>query len=141
MIYDLWDVYQQGVIGRASEIAESAKRDSKHTDARLHAEALRLDSKIDGLALICQALFEILRDKGGISQEEVEAKVAEIDLRDGRADGRIQGRPTKCPDCDRVAHTRQRVCMYCGAPILGGMLVERSQTARSRRARGKPREG
>ena len=65
MSYDLWDVFQQAQIQSASEAAEAAKRDAKHADARLHAEVLRLESKIDALALICQALFEILRDKGG----------------------------------------------------------------------------
>jgi len=142
MIYDLWDAYQQGQIDDVTSTADAAKRDAKHTDARLHAEVLRLESKIDALALICQALFEILRDKGGITQTEVEAKIKEIDLKDGHQDGRIQGRPTTCPKCHRPAHTRQQVCMYCSAPILGGMLVERPLTARATRTRGNsPRAG
>jgi len=137
MIYDLWDVFQHGKIAAASGAAEDAKRDARHADTRLHAEVLRLESKIDGLALICQALFEILRDKGGVTQDEVDARMKEIDLRDGRADGRIRGQPTKCPQCKRIAHTRQRVCMYCSAPILGGMLAERTLVARSKSNRRK----
>jgi len=85
LLDDLWNVFRQGRTGRASELAEAARRDSRHTDAQLHAEVLRLESKIDGLALICQALFEILRDRGGIEQAEVEAKIADIDLRGGHA--------------------------------------------------------
>ena len=137
-MHDLWDVFQQAQNQSASEAAEAAKRDVRHTDERLHNEVLRLESKIDGLAMICQALFEILRDKGGISQEEVEEKIREIDLRDGREDGRIAGRPTECPQCRRPAHTRQRVCMYCSAAIPGGMLVDRPLIPRSTRTRGKP---
>ena len=57
MIYDLWDVFQHGKIAAASGAAEDAKRDARHADTRLHAEVLRLESKIDGLALICQALL------------------------------------------------------------------------------------
>lgn len=141
MIYDFWDVYQQGLIGSAQETAEAAKRDVGHTDARLHREVLRLESKIDGLALICQALVEILRDRGGVSEVDIEAKVKEIDDRDGRSDGRIAGRPTECPACHRPAHTRQRVCMYCSTPIQGGMIVEKPLTARSLQKRGKLRTG
>ena len=141
MIYDLWDVYQHGQISSARETAEAAKRDAGHTDARLHHEVLRLDSKIDGLAMICQALVEILRDRGGVSEADIEAKMKEIDDRDGRSDGRIAGKPTECPSCRRPAHTRQRVCMYCSTPIQGGMMVERPQTAGRARTRGKPRTG
>jgi hypothetical protein len=141
VIYDLWDVYQQGQIASATDTAESAKRDATHTDARLHQEVLRLESKIDGLALICQALVEILRDSGGVSEAAMEAKMKEIDDRDGRSDGRIAGHPTECPSCHRPAHTRQRVCMYCSAPIPGGMLVQRPLTARSNRLRGKAPAG
>ena len=141
MIYDLWDVYQQGQISSAADTAAAAKRDAAHTDARLHNEVLRLESKIDTLALICQALVEILRDRGGVSEPDIEAKMKDIDIRDGRSDGRIIGKPTECPKCHRSAHTRQRVCMYCSTPIEGGMLVERPLTARSTRTRGKPRVG
>lgn len=141
MIYDIWDVYQHGQIGDAARTAEAAQRDAQHTDARLQQEVLRLESKIDGLALICQALTEILRDSGGVSEASIEAKMKEIDDRDGRSDGRIAGKPTECPKCHRPAHTRQRVCMYCSTPIQAGMLVERPLTARTTRTRGKPPAG
>ena len=141
MIYDMWDVYQQGQISDAAHTAETAKQDASHTAARLHQEVLRLESKIDGLALICQALVEILRDSGGVSEASIESKIKEIDDRDGRSDGRIAGKPTECPRCHRPAHTRQRVCMYCSTPIEGGMLVERPLTTPSTRTRGKPRAG
>lgn len=132
LIFDIWDVYQQGHIIRAANMAEAAKRDTAHTDARLHNEVLRLESKIDGLALICQAVVEILRDRGGVAEAEIIAKMKEIDDRDGRSDGRIVGKPTKCPKCHRPSHTRQRVCMYCSAPIEEGMLVEKPLTVGSR---------
>lgn len=125
MIDDIWNVYQQGQIGSAAGTAETAKRDAAHTGARLHQEVLRLESKIDGLALICQALVEILRDRGGVAEADIEAEMREIDDRDGRADGKIGGKPTVCPRCRRPAHTRQRVCMYCSTPGRSGMLVER----------------
>jgi hypothetical protein len=129
-MYDLWDVYQQRQISDATSSAEDAKRDASHANERLRGEVLRLEAKIDGLALICQALTEILRDSGGVSEASIEAKMREIDDRDGRSDGRISGKPVECPRCNRPAHTRQRVCMYCSTPIESGMLVEKSFAAR-----------
>lgn len=139
MLHELWDVYQQGKIESVTHTAESAKRDGTETAARLHSEVLRLESKIDGLALIAQALVEILRDRGGVSEADIEAKIMEIDERDGRSDGRISGQSVECPSCHRLGHTRQRVCMYCSTPLPSSMLVERPLTARSSRSRGKPR--
>jgi hypothetical protein len=139
LLHELWDVYQQGQISSTKYTAEAAKKDAAQTNARLHAEVLRLESKIDGLALICQALVEILRDRGGVLEADIDAKIKEIDERDGRADGRIAGQPVECPSCHRPAHTRQRVCMYCSTHLPGSMLVERPLTARSTRTRGKPR--
>lgn len=130
---DLWDAFQQGHINDALSAAETAKRDVAHTDERLHRESLRLEAKIDGLALICQALVEILRDRGGVTEEDIEAKVHEIDMRDGRLDGKLAGAATECPQCHRPAHTRQRICMYCSAPIQGGALVERQLAGRPSR--------
>ena len=141
MLYEFWDVYQHGQIRDAARTAESAQVDARHTEARLQQEVLRLESKIDGLALVCQALIEILRDSGGVSESSIEAKIREIDDRDGRADGRITGKPSTCPNCSRSIHSRQRVCMYCSTPIETGMLAEKPLISGSTRPRGKPRSG
>lgn len=125
LLPDLFDVFQQGQIAQAQANASSAKDDASRTGNRLVSETQRLESKIDGLALICQALIEILRDTGGVSESTIEKKIREIDLRDGKADGRIIGKPLECPQCRRPAHTRQKVCMYCGTLIKNGMLVEK----------------
>jgi hypothetical protein len=124
-MYDLWDVFQQAQIHKASSEAEAARRDARHADTRLHAEVLRLEARIDGLALICQALWEVLREKTQLRELDIEAKIREIDLRDGRKDGRMTGTPTTCAHCHRPTHTRQRVCMYCGKPIGRGLLFEK----------------
>ena len=125
MLSDIWEIYQQGQLSDAAGNAEAAKRDAAQTSDRLHGEVRRLEAKIDGLALLCQALWEIIRDNTDFRDEQIEAKMKEIDLRDGRQDGRMVGHPTKCRKCGRPAHTRQRVCMYCGTAIHDGHLAEK----------------
>ncbi|MCA8917308.1 MAG: hypothetical protein KDB90_18100 [Planctomycetes bacterium] len=121
----LWDVFQHYQIKRADLAAKDAQRDARHTGLRMESELSRLESKVDGLALICQALVELLQEQGGVSDEEIARRIDEIDLRDGRADGRLTGGPIPCPECARPAHTRQRVCMYCSTRIDQGMLLEK----------------
>jgi hypothetical protein len=134
-MFDLWDVFQQGQINKTSRTADSAKRDVKHTSERLNTETLRLESKIDNLAIICQALVEILRDQGGVSEEVIQSKIDEIDARDGRIDGKMSGKPIDCPNCGRPTHTRQIVCMYCSASLPDTLLVEKTLTSGSKTTR------
>jgi hypothetical protein len=120
----LWDLLQQGQIGQANATAESAKQHSANNAERLHKEVLRLEAKIDKLAIITQGLWELLSEKTDLTEKDIQAKIAEIDSRDGRKDGKITGRPTTCPKCGRTAHTSQRACPYCGTVLDKWHLVE-----------------
>lgn len=114
---DLWDVYQQGQIAAATATADSARQSAEHTYERTYREISRLEAKIDGLSLISQALWELVRERTQLDDQDMLAKVKEIDARDGRVDGRITGLPGECAQCNRPTHSRQSACMYCGCPI------------------------
>jgi len=121
----LWDLIQQGQISQATTTAEFAKQDAANTSERLHKEVLRLESRIDRLSIITQGLLELVREKTDLTEADIEAKIAEIDARDGRLDGKITGKPTACPQCGRTGHSRLRSCPYCGAAMDKGHLVEK----------------
>lgn len=76
------------------------------------------DDKIDRLALVCRAMWELLRDSGGFSEEALLEKVREVDLRDGALDGRVRTPPQRCSKCGRTVSRRHRRCIYCGAEGL-----------------------
>lgn len=122
----LWDLLQQGQIGQANATAESAKQDSASNAEKLHKEVLRLEAKMDRLAIITQGLWELLIEKTDLTEKDIEAKIAEIDIRDGRKDGKILGKPTTCPKCTRPTHSRLRSCPYCGTALDKGHIVEKS---------------
>lgn len=124
MIFDLWDLVQQGQISQANLTAEFAKDQSSSNSERIHKEVLRLEAKIDSLAIISQALWEVLREKTDLTEKDIEAKIAEIDSRDGRQDGKMTGKPVLCPACNRPAHSRLRTCPYCGTALNKMHLVE-----------------
>jgi hypothetical protein len=82
-----------------------------------------LEEKVEKLALITMALSELLQESTGISEERLRAKITEIDLRDGQADGRMTPRPKKCPKCDAMMSPHFGRCLFCGeqdksAPVL-----------------------
>jgi hypothetical protein len=117
MVIGIWDAFQQSQIVDALSAAQQARKDARKTDENLHFEAQRLNAKIDGLALICEALWEVVREHVDITESEIHEKIRQIDLRDGRRDGRISGNPVVCSDCKRPGHTRTIVCMYCGTRL------------------------
>lgn len=122
---DIWDMFQQAQVDSASWKADTARRDAVQASDRMHSEVLRLEAKIDGLALVCQALWEVVRQETDLTDADIAKKIEEIDLRDGKRDGRITGRPMMCTKCGRPTHTRQRACMYCGTLVVAGHLVEK----------------
>lgn len=92
---------------------------------RLQLELRRAHERTDRLALVCQALWELLRERAGLSENDLVQRIREIDLRDGVADGRITPVPVVCPACHRQSTSRREECLYCGTRLPGGSLLER----------------
>jgi hypothetical protein len=68
--------------------------------------------------LINEALWEILRDKLRLTEQDLFNKLYEVDMRDGTLDGKNQrSSPSKCPQCGRTVSARHAACIYCGTVI------------------------
>ncbi len=98
--------------------AESAARRATSAAARAQEEARWVEQRLDKLALICRALWELLRERTDLSEEDLMVKVKEIDLRDGEADGKVGRKIKTCPKCGRVMSPAHARCLYCGASEL-----------------------
>jgi hypothetical protein len=118
----IWDLYQSHRIGqlddRLSDVEASKSHDKVARDA-----AVSLEDKMDRLALICCALFELMQTRDGISEEQLRKTIADIDLRDGQADGRVTPRPKKCPTCGATISPKFRRCLFCGYKDESGVPV------------------
>jgi len=90
---------------------------AKASDAMLKAEGLQVD--VEKLFMIAQALWDILKEHHGYTDEDLTARIQAIDLQDGVLDGKVKSPPVVCPSCNRPALRRQSVpqCLYCGETI------------------------
>lgn len=113
-----WDLFQQLQIRSIDSKASEAKIKSRSNEADL----LSLEEKLDALSLACHAMWEILQEKHGITNEQLERKIESLDLRDGTLDGKLSNKITNCPDCGRKINERHKNCFYCGADITNGKL-------------------
>ena len=107
------DAYQQGQIAEAKTDAIQAK-----VEAAQYSDRVReLEITVNHMALACQAMWELLRVRVGITEEQLLAKIREVDLRDGTLDGRMTPVIVNCPKCGKPSNTKHSQCMYCGAAI------------------------
>lgn len=113
----LWDAFQQRQITDVT-----SRLDNARFDARLTARAVvDLEEKVDRLSLICHALFEELQRTSGFTEAQLKQRMVEIDLRDGKRDGKLDpGAQRKCPDCAQPILKKRSHCFLCGA-ALGGL--------------------
>jgi len=106
-----------GAYGLTSQAAmqDSAAAKSKASQA---AERVRiLEANLAKVLMINEALWEILRDKLGLTDENLNTKLYEIDMRDGVLDGKNQRSVSECPSCHRKVSPRHPACIYCGQII------------------------
>ena len=109
----LWDLYQQYRIAQLDEQLDRIEG-APRTDGLARDAVVRLEEKLDRLALITRAMFELMQEAGGLSDERLTQKVLEIDLRDGQQDNRMSPRPKRCPKCDAMISPKVARCVFCG---------------------------
>ena len=104
--YNLWRNLEQAKM-RASRAGQDASR------AKLSVE--QLSEAIDHLSLACMAMWELLRERTGATDEDLAQHIMEIDLRDGSLDGKLRRQPIECGSCGRKNNAKRTACLYCGA--------------------------
>ena len=99
--------------------AESAASRASHKVDRYAAEITRLGRSIEHLSIACQAMWELLQETSGLTEEQLDARMQEIDLRDGTPDDRITKKPIDCTACGAKSNSRRTHCVMCGAELEG----------------------
>ncbi|MEO8494248.1 MAG: hypothetical protein ABI614_04205 [Planctomycetota bacterium] len=109
----LWDLIQQSQIHDAQSSAADASRRADY----VQRDVDRSQATIDTLALSCAAMWELLSERLGVTEQELLAKIEEIDLRDGKLDGKIATAKLDCPACARSNNAKRGRCLYCGTVL------------------------
>lgn len=112
-----WMLGMAQALGQAADHGSSVHVTGSVQPAIDRAEK-RIGDRLDRLALVCAAMWSILQEQADLTEEDLLARVREIDLRDGQADGKISPQIVRCRQCDRVMSPRHQRCLYCGAEKL-----------------------
>jgi len=111
MVYPFWGTYHSYI---ASSVASADARDAQRSARESATRVDELEARCDRALLVCEALWTVLRDKLNVSEEELVNTVNDIDLSDGKLDGKVRRDATDCGQCGRRVSRRFTKCMYCG---------------------------
>jgi len=105
------NAYKEGMEG-ARVGAQSGARDAER-------RANEAETRADRLALLCEAMWTLVAEKTGLTDEQSIDRINEIDLHDGKLDGKkiVDQGPLRCYECNRAVAARFAKCMYCGTPV------------------------
>ena len=109
----MYDLFQNFRIKQASSEAADAKYAAR--DASISIKELQ--DKLDYMSVVVTAMCELLENVG-FTEETLIKKIQEVDMRDGKMDGKYL-QTKKCPKCDRIMAERHLTCIYCGTAYNG----------------------
>ena len=106
--------------GPGRVIASTAGHDAARAKGEAQAASQRvkiLEANLAKALMICETLWELLRDEHGWNDAALHKKLHEVDMRDGVLDGKNQRKAVECPDCGHTVSSRHPACIYCGRVI------------------------
>ena len=106
-----WEIHQQRRIGQAKSAANSAK--SAAVDAK--AQVREFQRQLDKSMMLVEALWTLCQEAHGWTDQQLVDRVTDIDLRDGKLDGKVSRSARPCPECERIIAADRSQCMWCGS--------------------------
>jgi hypothetical protein len=100
----------RGIVRRVPEIGGDA--------GAVRDNVSEVDARLERTLLAFEAMWTLLREKLGLSDLELIERINELDLSDGKLDGRVRKTPVSCPACGRTMSRKFPKCMYCGQAVM-----------------------
>ena len=105
-----------GLTTRA-EILVSAQQQMRRDIAEPHNRLDRQEDQLRQLLLVTEAMWSLVSERFGVSEDDLVARMAEIDAEDGQVDGKRGPHPPEtCGTCHAAIDHTRTTCAYCGAP-------------------------
>jgi hypothetical protein len=103
--------YEANSLAASDAVRAKSKTKSVERDIRV------LEANLAKSMMINEALWELIRDRHGLTEKDLHDKLYEVDVRDGTLDGKNQRKAVECPKCSHRVSPRHPACIYCGQVI------------------------
>ena len=102
----------------ATQAAAFARSAGTAQSMTSHLRMIDVDERIDRLVLLVEAMWSLLRDQG-LSDEDLAARLIQLDQTDGSVDGRRTPAPATCRSCGSKVAAGLAACQFCGTEMAG----------------------
>ncbi len=103
----------------AMDAVDRAARDvSNRREREVSSSVEVLEERLEKLSMVSLAMWSLIQEKTGLTEQDLMDRVKAIDLADGIEDGKVTQTVSKCVQCGRTMSPRHRKCLYCGAAEL-----------------------
>jgi hypothetical protein len=75
-----------------------------------------LEMRLERLLLVVESMWSLLRESG-YNDDQLIARIKQLDIEDGTADGRRAAKPRQCPSCRSMVEPGRDSCPYCGKTL------------------------
>jgi hypothetical protein len=107
----LWDLQQHQKIEETSNAIEGIKQDAVELGEKLYIPYFK---ELNKLTLVCQAMWSLIEERTDLTEKDLQNRVTELDLKDGKLDGKYTTPPVECPKCGAKICKKFNRCLFCG---------------------------
>ena len=97
--------------------AEIAASQASGAASRAQSKAEQAEVRLERALMTMEAMWTLMSERLGITDDELQERIVEIDLTDGILDGRVRRPAAECHACKRRIPRRFTRCMYCGVDV------------------------
>ena len=106
-------LHQANQIRKTRAMVSSVGDDIIQAKRQTNYELDGIDQRIDRLTMLCEAMWELVCETTGLTNEHLEYKLAQLDESDGRRDLKRAKTSTACA-CGAMVPARSMACQFCG---------------------------
>lgn len=85
-------------------------------------EQAKLIDIINNLLIKNQTMWELLKEKTGLTDDDFMEKLKDIDMRDGYLNGKINTSLLNCSKCGKINNSTRDNCIYCGGELENSFI-------------------
>ncbi len=98
----------------ADTLRKDQVKDAQGLAQQTSVETQRLRDEVHHLSIIAQAMWELLREKNGTTDDELKKKITEVEFEKAKA---YTASTLKCQKCARIVSIKSKTCLFCGEKI------------------------
>ncbi len=101
-------------ISPAEALAKDRVRETQVLAHQASSENQKLKDDLHHLTIIVEAMWDMLKAKNGLADEELRKQIVEVEFEKAKAHTNMT---VKCKSCSRPVSIKTKTCLFCGEKL------------------------